>query len=194
VVVVGPVCEFDSPPKKRPKHFLPRIQSSGFWPHVVHGPPKDPKGSRRIRIGPRRTVPVSSPLGIGMLKWFPVVYCIGRFCNRFGSFKTLSMNLGSGSGLRSRIRRKTRHVTGRPMDARPDPDHRLPDLRPRSTPRSIPGPRRAPAWRHRGVGFSGGRVLAGARVLSGKHRVLTRAPILYAGAGSCSSVLQWALR
>jgi hypothetical protein len=70
---VGPVCEFDS--QKMPKTFLTRIQNSGFWAHVAHGPPKDPK---RTRIGPHREllngriIPISSPLG--MLKWFPVVY------------------------------------------------------------------------------------------------------------------------
>jgi hypothetical protein len=41
VVVVGPVREFDS--QKMSKTFLPRIQNSGFWAHVVHGP-QDPKG------------------------------------------------------------------------------------------------------------------------------------------------------
>ena len=62
---------------------------------------------------------------------------------------------GSGSGLGSRIRLKIRHATGRPMEARPDPHHELPDLRPRSVPRSSRGPRRAPAWCV--PGFSGGR-------------------------------------
>jgi hypothetical protein len=47
--------------------------------------------------------------------------------------------------LRSQIRRKIRHATGRPMDTRPGPDYGLPDLRPRSAPRSSRGPRRAPA-------------------------------------------------
>ena len=88
------------------------------------------------------------------------------------------MNLRPGSGLRSRIRRKTRHATGRPMDARPDPDHGLPGLRLRSTPRSSPGPRYAPAWRHRGVGFSGGRWSARIRGVgrgaSGPNRLSSR--------------------
>ena len=94
VVVVGPVCEFDS--QQMSKTFLPGIQNSGFWAHVVHGPPKDPKGLAQdpaVNVFNERTVPISLPLD--MLKRFPVVYFsalewrlapIGRFCYRSGSF------------------------------------------------------------------------------------------------------------
>ena len=106
--------------------------------------------------GAKRSLPSGGPLSLPAAT---AIFTITNVPLAVSSPAVLSMNLGSGSGsgLRSRIRRKIRHATGRPMDARPDPDHGLPDLRPRSTPRSSPGSRRAPAWRHRGVGFSGGR-------------------------------------